>query len=97
MTVRDVQSQMEAKLERWYGTDRPMTTKGLCRLKVREEFEEWDRPGEYTPEEAADVVIALCGWASQAGIDLQSEIERKLAIVSARDDQAERDRERGIG
>lgn len=97
LTIRDVQSQMEDNLRRWYPDEPASVMIPRAFQKVIEEYTEWDNASySEDAEECADIVIALCSYCSQAGIDLQSEIERKLAIVSARTDQSERDRARGI-
>jgi Zn finger protein HypA/HybF involved in hydrogenase expression len=100
MTIQQVQQQMGDNLKRWYPFDSRRSLAEKCERKVTEEHNEWkcqDWSRDFEGEECADIVIALCGYCSQAGIDLQAEIEKKLAIVSARKDQAERDKARGIG
>lgn len=95
LTIRDVQAQMGDNLRRWYPDVPGGEIASMCMAKVDEEVRElYSHP--FSGEEMADVIISLSGYASTLGIDLQSEIERKLAIVSARTDQSERDRARGI-
>lgn len=98
-TIACIQLQMGGNLRRWYPDKTPEQIALICIQKVNQEHREWtDVIGEPSEgEELADKVISECAYASKRGIDLQAEIEKKLAIVSARTDQAERDRERGIG
>lgn len=98
LTIRAVQQQMETNLKRWYPDQPASVMIPRAFQKVMEEYTEWTLSGFDTEwQECADIVIAITGLCAVSGIDLQSEIERKLAIVSARTDQAERDRARGIG
>ena len=96
LTIRDVQATMDANLKRWYPDAPGGNLAAVCLNKVIEECKELVRH-PYAGEEMADVVIAMTSYASTLGIDLQAEIERKLAILAQRNDQPERDRERGIG
>lgn len=52
--------------------------------EVSEAFDAWRKGREDLGEELADVVIYLLGLAEMTGIDLQAEVEGKVAKNSAR-------------
>lgn len=56
--------------------------KEFCRLygEVAEAYEAWRKKEESVGEELADVAIFLLGLSEILGIDLKSEIERKIEI-----------------
>jgi NTP pyrophosphatase (non-canonical NTP hydrolase) len=64
-------------------TDVPLE---LCLLQgeIAEAFDAWRKGREDIGEELADVAIYLLGLAEMTGIDLQDEIESKLAKNPAR-------------
>jgi hypothetical protein len=62
--------------------------------KLLEEMDEWlGADGPEKAEEAADLLIVLCAWASRRGVDLVAQARAKLHIVRNRDQPA-RDRAR---
>ena len=99
LTIRDAGEKMRNLLHKWYPGEDPDVLAAKCGGKTIEEQNEW-RNAIGTPEEgpeAADAILALFARCAMKGIDLQTEIERKLAILASRDDQPERDKDRGIG
>ena len=54
----------------------------FCSLygEVSEDYNAWRRKQDSVGEELADVAIFTLGLAEMLGLDLQSEIERKMAI-----------------
>jgi NTP pyrophosphatase (non-canonical NTP hydrolase) len=65
-------------------TDVPLE---LCLLQgeVAEVFDAWRKGNESLGEELADVAIYLLGLAEMTGVDLQDEIEAKLAKNALRE------------
>ncbi len=53
--------------------------------ELAEAYEAWLKKHDNTGEELADVVIYLLGLSEILGIDLQSEVERKIAINEKRE------------
>lgn len=102
LTYRALQVRIRALVDKWYPN---MTTEAKRRTrwqKLNEEFGELRDAIEANDiqgirKEIADVNIVLASLADAYWIDQEDEIERKLAILAQRDDQPERDRERGIG
>jgi hypothetical protein len=56
----------------------------LLQGEMAEAFDAWRKGREDVGEELADVAICLLGLAEMTGIDLQDEIEAKLAKNAAR-------------
>ena len=56
----------------------------LLQAEIAEAFHEWRNGGANIGEELADAAIGLLGLAGMAGIDLQAEVEAKLAKNAAR-------------
>ena len=56
----------------------------LLQGEIAEAFDAWRKGREYVGEELADVAIYLLGLAQMIGIDLQDEIETKMAKNAAR-------------
>ena len=57
----------------------------LLSSEVAEAFDAWRKDPSSLGAELADVMIFLAGLAEMTGIDLQSEVEAKLAVNQARD------------
>lgn len=53
--------------------------------EVAEAYEAWLKKHDNVGEELADVMIYLCGLSEILGIDLQSEVERKMKINESRE------------
>jgi MazG-like family len=56
----------------------------LLQGEIAEAFDAWRKGRETVGEELADVAIYLLGLAEMTGIDLQNEVEAKLAKNAAR-------------
>jgi NTP pyrophosphatase (non-canonical NTP hydrolase) len=56
----------------------------LLQGEIAEAFDAWRKGRETVGEELADVAIYLLGLAEMTGIDLQNEIEAKIAKNAAR-------------
>ena len=56
----------------------------LLQGEIAEAFDAWRKDREDVGEELADVAIYLLGLAEMTGIDLQDEIEAKMAKNAAR-------------
>ena len=55
----------------------------LLQVEISEAFHEWRKGGTNIGEELADAAINLLGLAGMTGVDLQAEIEAKLAKNAA--------------
>jgi len=55
----------------------------LLQVEIAEAFHEWRKGGTNIGEELADAAIKLLGLAGMTGVDLQAEIEAKLAKNAA--------------
>ncbi len=85
MDISSVQQQAwDNKLAKGFNvTDVPLEF-GLLTAEVGEAFTAWRKQLPDFGEELADVLIYLSGLAQMTGIDLSSEVERKLAINADR-------------
>lgn len=85
MDIRSIQQQAWANKEAkgFNTTDVPLEF-GLLTAEIGEAFTAWRKRLPDFGEELADVMIYLAGLAQMTGIDLSSEVERKLAINADR-------------
>lgn len=94
MEIRVVQEKAWANKEaKGFNTTDVALEFGLLTAEVGEAFTAWRRGLADFGEELADVAIYLACLAQMTGIDLDGEVERKLAMNTAR--VYERD-ERGV-
>ena len=81
MDMRELQRAIyQNKVNKGFNlTDIPLE---FCSLygEVSEAYNAWRRKQDSVGEELADVAIFTLGLAEMLGLDLQSEIERKMAI-----------------
>jgi hypothetical protein len=75
-------SPLQDEVSAWARLTFPHQTRASILLHVGEEMQELLESQE--PEEAADILIGLCSFASLRGFDLMAEARRKLAINRAR-------------
>jgi len=84
----DIRSAQRAawqnKLDKGFSTDDVPLEFCLLSGEVAEAFEAWHRARPDLGEELADVTIYLLGLAQMTGVDLQREVEAKLAKNAAR-------------
>jgi len=81
MTIREMQKAVyQNKLDKRFNVTDVNLEFNLLYGEVGEAFEAWIRKTGGVGEEMADVAIYLMGLAEILGIDLQSEIERKMEI-----------------
>ena len=85
LTIREAQSRAYGnKLAKGFNvTDVPMEF-GLAMEELGEAFSAWRKSKPDLGGELADVLIFLAGLAEITGVDLQAEVERKLALNEAR-------------
>lgn len=85
LTIRDAQSRAYVnKVAKGFNTtDVPMEF-GLTMEELGEAFSAWRKQRPDLGGELADVLIFLAGLAEITGVDLQAEVERKLALNEAR-------------
>ena len=85
MDIRSAQKQAwQNKVAKGFNTiDIPLE---FCLLQgeIAEAFDAWRKGREDLGEELADVAIYLLGLAEMTGVDLQAEIEAKMAKNAAR-------------
>ena len=85
MDMRQLQKAVyQNKVDKGFNlTDIPLE---FCSLygEVSEAYTAWRKKQESVGEELADVTIFALGLAEMLGLDLQSEIERKVAINQKR-------------
>ena len=79
MNTQDLQKTIYAnKVAKWFNvTDIPLEFAYLYG-ELGEAFEAWRKKKDDLPEELADVAIYLLGMAEILGVDLGSEIARKM-------------------
>ncbi len=86
MDIREMQKRVyENKLKHNFNvTD---VSKEFCLLygEVGEAYEAWIKKHDNMPEELADVAIYLMGLSQIVGVDLESEIQKKMAINEKRE------------
>ena len=85
LSVREIQRRAYGnKIAKGFNTtDVPMEF-GLTMEELGEAFSAWRKGNRDLGGELADVVIFLAGLAEITGVDLQAEVERKLALNEAR-------------
>lgn len=85
MEIKQIQKEIyQNKLEKGFNvTD---VNKEFCLLygEVAEAYDAWHKKQPNVGEELADVAIYLMGIAEILGVDLESEIEKKVEINKAR-------------
>ena len=85
MDMKQIQKEVyQNKLEKGFNvTD---VNKEFCLLygEVAEAYDAWRKKQTNVGEELADVAIYLMGISEILGVDLESEIEKKVAINKAR-------------
>jgi NTP pyrophosphatase (non-canonical NTP hydrolase) len=74
----------ENKLAKTFNTTNIPLEFCLLQGEIAEAFREWRNGGPNIGEELADAAINLLGLAGMTGIDLQAEVEAKLAKNAAR-------------
>ena len=91
MTLRELQKEILENKKR-QGFNTTDMNEEFCHLnaEVGEAYDAWFRDLETFPEELADVGIFLLGIAELNGIDLQSEIEKKVQINKRRESEINR-------
>ena len=81
MKMKEIQKEIyQNKLDKGFNvTD---VNKEFCLLygEVAEAYDAWRKKKENVGEELADITIYLMGLSEILGIDLESEIEKKVAI-----------------
>jgi NTP pyrophosphatase (non-canonical NTP hydrolase) len=85
LTIREIQHRAwDNKVAKGFNTtDVPMEF-GLTMEELGEAFSAWRKQRPGLGGELADVAIFLAGLAGILGVDLQAEVERKLALNEAR-------------
>ncbi|MEU7240359.1 MazG nucleotide pyrophosphohydrolase domain-containing protein [Streptomyces sparsogenes] len=90
LTIRDVQAAAWAnKLAKGFNTTDTALEFGLLTGEVGEAFTAWRKRLPDLGEELADVLLYLVSLAEMNGIDLQAEVEAKLAKNTARTYEAD--------
>jgi NTP pyrophosphatase (non-canonical NTP hydrolase) len=85
MDIQSVQQQAwDNKLAKGFNTTDVALEFGLLTAEVGEAFTAWCKRLPDLGEELADVLIYLAGLARMTGVDLDGEVERKLAKNAAR-------------
>ena len=81
MTLKELQKEILENKKR-HGFNTTDMNEEFCHLnaEVEEAYDAWFRNMDTFPEELADVAIFLLGIAEINGIDLQTEIEKKVEI-----------------
>jgi NTP pyrophosphatase (non-canonical NTP hydrolase) len=83
--IRAVQQQAwDNKLAKGFNLTDAALEFGLLTAEVSEAFTAWRKHLPDFGEELADVMIYLAGLAQMTGVDLDAEVERKLAKNAAR-------------
>ena len=97
--VQCVQSRMAALYDKWYPDKSPAERQQIANKKIGQEWHELGcvETEDEAKAEMIDVQLSIVSLFSQKGWDNAAEMEAKLQILEARTDQAERDRQRGIG
>ena len=73
----------ENKLAKRFNTTNIPLEFCLLQVEIADAFHEWRKGGTNIGEELADAAIGLLGLAGMTGIDLQAEVEAKLAKNAA--------------
>lgn len=86
MEIREMQQKVyENKLKHGFNTTNVPLEFCLLEGELSEAFEAWIKKHDNMAEELADVGIYLMGLSEIVGVDLQAEIERKMAINEKRE------------
>lgn len=86
MDIREMQKQVwENKIK--HGFDTTNVDREFCLLygEVGEAYEAYIKKHDNLGEELADIAIYLMGVSGMVGLDLQEEIEKKMAINAKRE------------
>lgn len=86
MDVKEMQKQVwENKIK--HGFDTTNVDREFCLLygEVGEAYEAYIKKHDNLGEELADIAIYLMGLSGMVGLDLQTEIEKKMAINAKRE------------
>lgn len=85
LTVREVQARAYAnkRAKEFNTTDVPLEF-ALAMEELGEAFSAWRKAKPDFGRELADIVIYVAGIAEITGVDLQAEVEAKLAVNEAR-------------
>ena len=84
-TLREVQDRAwRNKLDKGFNTTDVPLEFGLLYGEIGEAFDAWRKATGKHGEELADAAIFLVALAEMTGVDLQAEVERKLAVNEAR-------------
>ena len=86
MDIREMQKQVwENKIK--HGFDTTNVDREFCLLygEVGEAYEAYIKKHDNLGEELADIAIYLMGVSGMIGLDLQEEIEKKMAINAKRE------------
>lgn len=85
MEIRDAQQRVwDNKVDKGFNTTNVAFEFGLLAAEIGEAFTAWRKHLPDLGEEIADVVLYALSLAEMTGIDLQDEVERKLAKNEAR-------------
>lgn len=86
MEIKEMQKKIYENKVR-HGFNITNVEKEFCLLygEVSEAYEAWLKKHDNFAEELADVAIYLMGLSQIAGVDLQKEIEKKMAINEKRE------------
>lgn len=85
MDIESVQRQAwNNKLAKGFNTSDVALEFGCLTAEISEAFTAWRKQLPDFGEELADVLIYLAGLAQMTGVDLSSEVERKLTKNAAR-------------
>lgn len=86
MEIKDLQKKVyENKIKHNFNTTNVEREFCLLYGEVSEAYEAWLKKHDNYAEELADVAIYLMGLSEMTGIDLQKEVERKIAINEKRE------------
>lgn len=86
MDIREMQKRAyENKVKHNFNTTNVEREFCLLYGEVGEAYEAWIKKHDNMPEELADVAIYLFGLAQMTGVDLQTEVEKKMAINEKRE------------
>jgi NTP pyrophosphatase (non-canonical NTP hydrolase) len=86
MDIREMQKKVyENKIKHGFNTTNVEREFCLLYGEVGEAYEAWIKKHDNMAEELADVAIYLMGLSEIVGVDLQKEVERKMAINEKRE------------
>jgi NTP pyrophosphatase (non-canonical NTP hydrolase) len=85
LTIRAAQAAAwDNKIDKGFNTTNIPLEFGLLTAEIGEAFTAWRKHLPDAGEELADVFLYLVALAEMTGIDLQTEVQRKLAINARR-------------